>query len=77
LAVRPWHTGCLLCVVALLHLSLFFRFVVLNSTGSTDNTDNIGSTDQWSQLPRALEGEVKGGSSLEGGRLWRKVAVSG
>jgi hypothetical protein len=45
LAVRPWHTGCRLCLVALLHLSLFFRFVVLNNTGSTDNTDNIGSTD--------------------------------
>jgi hypothetical protein len=54
LAVRPWHTGCLLY---LLHLSLFFRFVVLNSTGSTgsigsigstgntDNTDNISNTD--------------------------------
>jgi hypothetical protein len=29
LAVRPWHTGCLLYLVALLPLPLFFRFVVL------------------------------------------------
>jgi hypothetical protein len=30
LAVRPWRTqGCLLYLVALLHLPSFFRFVVL------------------------------------------------
>jgi hypothetical protein len=32
------------------------------------------------RVPRALEGEVRGGSSLEGagkGRLWRKVSRKG